>query len=89
MRHRYLEVTFRRGRPLAAYLYLPRKAGAKVARTSDEGGGLRVDFDADGSPMGIEITDPRAVRADDVNAVLARVGQPALPTEDWAPLRAA
>lgn len=50
---------------------------------------MKMDFDADGAPMGIEITSPRAVRAEDLNAVLARVGQPELPVEEWAPLRAA
>jgi len=50
MRHRYLEVTFRKGKPLAAYLCLPRPAGAKVARTSDAGKGLRLDFDEHGTP---------------------------------------
>ena len=29
----YLEVTFRNGRPLATYYYLPRKAGQKAVRT--------------------------------------------------------
>jgi hypothetical protein len=61
MKHRYLEVTFRRGRPLAGYLYLPRAPKAKSARTEDAGSGLRVDYDAHGAPIGIEITAPAAV----------------------------
>jgi hypothetical protein len=69
--------------------YLPRNEHAKVARTSDEGLGLKVDFDAGDVPIGIEITSPEAVTADDVNELLARLGQPELPSEDWAPLRAA
>jgi hypothetical protein len=89
MKQRYLQVTFRHGRPLTAYLYLPRNEHAKVARTSDEGLGLKVDFDAGDMPIGIEITSPEAVTADDVNGLLARLGQPELPSEDWAPLRAA
>lgn len=89
MKHRYLEVTFRRGRPLAAYLYLPRASGAKVARTRDAGHGMRVDYDASGSSMGVEITAPRAVELEQLNAVLAELGQPALPAEEWAPAKAA
>lgn len=89
MRHRYLEVTFRRGRPLAAYLYLPRASGAKVATTADAGRGLRVDYDRDGVPMGIEITAPRAVEIEHVNAVLAQLGHPELAPEEWAPAKAA
>lgn len=89
MKHRYLEVTFRRGKPLAAYLYLPRAAGAKAARTTDEGHGLRVDYDAHGIPMGVEITAPAAVQLEDVNALLAKLGQPGLAPDEWAPARAA
>ena len=44
MKRRYLEVTFRGGKPLAAYLYLPRKRGSRVASTRDAGHGLRVDW---------------------------------------------
>ena len=49
MKHRYLEVTFREGKPFAAYLYLPRLAAAKAARTTDARHGVRVDFDAQGT----------------------------------------
>lgn len=89
MRHRYLEVTFRRGKPLAAYLYLPRGPSAKTERTIDEAAGLRVDFDASGTPIGIEITAPQNVTIAEVNAVLTRLGLAPLPTEEWAPLQAA
>ncbi|MBK9129818.1 MAG: DUF2283 domain-containing protein [Phycisphaerales bacterium] len=57
MRHSYLEVTFRKGRPLAAYCYLPRQDGDRTVPT-DEVGGLVVDFATDGRPIGIEITTP-------------------------------
>lgn len=89
MKHQYLDVTFRNGKAIAAYLSLPREAGTKVARTTDEGMGLRADFDAHDKLIGIEITAPHAVDADQVNAVLARLGEKPLRPEDWAPLRAA
>jgi uncharacterized protein YuzE len=57
MKQRYLEVGFRKGRPIAAYLYLPRPKGARVARTVDGGAGLLVDVDENDVPLGIEITD--------------------------------
>jgi hypothetical protein len=88
MKHRYLEVTFRKGKPLAAYLYLPRPAGAKAARTSDAGHGLRVDFDAQGTPIGVEITAPGLVTVADLNAVLAPLGVARVEPEEWAPLAA-
>ena len=36
----FLEVSFRGGKPFAAYLRLPRRAGATVARTVAAGGGF-------------------------------------------------
>ena len=40
MKSSYLEVTFRQGRPLAAYLYLPRKPADKSHRTEKVEPGL-------------------------------------------------
>jgi hypothetical protein len=88
MKQRYLEVTFRKGKPLAAYLYLPRARGARVARTADEGNGVHVDFDANGAPMGLEVTAPGAVTVETLNAVLVRHGVAALAANEWAPLAA-
>jgi uncharacterized protein YuzE len=89
MKHRYLEITYRRGKAIAAYLYLPRQLGAKSVRTEDAGNGLRVDYDANGNAMGIEVTAPGQVPVDNVNSVLARLGAPAIQDDEWAPLRAA
>ncbi len=88
MKQRYLEVTFRKGKAFAAYLYLPRASGARVARTLDEGHGVHVDLDENDAPMGIEITAPGAVTAPELNAVLVRHGLSALDDEEWAPLAA-
>jgi hypothetical protein len=44
MKDRYLEVTFRKGKPLAAYLYLPRQQNATSARTELVGAGLVADI---------------------------------------------
>jgi hypothetical protein len=88
MSHRYLEITFRKGKPLAAYLYLPRPAGAKAARTIDAGNGLRLDFDALGTPIGVEITAPGRVTVAQLNAVLAPLGVARVEPEEWAPLAA-
>ena len=53
MKQPYLEVTYRRGRPLAAYYYLPRQDGDASVRTERFEGGLLVDFSTDGRPIGI------------------------------------
>ncbi len=88
MKQRYLEVTFRNGKPFAAYLYLPRASGARVAKTLDEGHGVHIDLDANGTPVGIEITAPSTVTVAHLNAVLVRHGLDALAAEEWAPLAA-
>jgi hypothetical protein len=89
MKHRYLEVTYRKGKPIAAYLYVPREIGTTASRTEDAGPGLRVDFDAKGNPLGIELTAPSLVTVEQLNEVLKRLGQPPLQSAEWAPLEAA
>ena len=89
MRQRYLEVTFRKGKPLAAYLYLPRQAGVKSVRTVDASAGVLVDYAANGEPIGLEITTPTHVTVDQINAVLETLGLSSMPAEDLAPLCAA
>lgn len=89
MHEPYLEVTFRHGRPLAAYLYLPRHADQKSRSTRRAGEGLLIDLDVDGRPIGIEITAPGTVTLAALNAVLRDHHLPELSQEDLAPLRAA
>ena len=89
MKRSYLEVTFRKGKPLAAYIYLPRAAGVKSARTETAGPGLLVDFSRQDEPIGIEITAPGTVRLDEINQIMKKFGLPELGPEELAPLRAA
>jgi uncharacterized protein YuzE len=89
MRQRYLEVTFRRGKPLAAYLYLPRQAGVKSARTVEASTGILIDYAEDGAPIGLELTAPAHVTVDHINAVLETLGLETMPAEELAPLHAA
>jgi len=89
MDDRYLEVSYRKGKPFAAYLFLARRADDRSARTERFGESLVIDFAADGRAIGIEIVNPQLVTETEVNAALARIKQPALPREEFAPLRAA
>jgi hypothetical protein len=74
MKEIYLELTFRHGRLLAAYLYLPREGNEKTAG---------------GQPIGLEITAPGRVSTATINRVLADLGLSPLSDADLAPLRAA
>jgi len=89
MRSSYLEVTFHHGRPLAAYLYLPRALGDKSDHVEQAGSGLLVGHTAEGKPIGVEITAPAQVGIAELNRVLADLHVPAVTNEDIAPLRAA
>ena len=85
----YLEVTYRHGRPLAAYYYLPRSGRAKSVRTRRVEPGLVIDYAANGLPLGIEITAPAKLSMAALNRVLKELGCPVVRRQDFAPLRAA
>ena len=89
MKHSYLEVTYRKGCPLAAYFYLPRQDSDCSARTEREAAGLLVDYAPDGRAIGIEITSPMQVDLSSLNQILARLGLEPVAQEDLAPLVAA
>ncbi len=89
MKERYLEVTFRHGRPLAAYLYLPRRPEDKSYRNSSAAPGLVIDFNRAGKAIGIEITAPGKVTLAGLNRTLRELGHPLVTKADLAPLRAA
>ena len=89
MKDTYLEVTFRRGRPIAAYYYLPRRAGQKSYRSRRIEPGLVVDFDRGGQPIGIEITTPQKLSLAALNRVLRQFGFAPVKRAELAPVLAA
>lgn len=89
MREPYLEVTFRHGRPVAAYYYLPRRPGQKGDRTRRVEPGLVVDFARGGQPIGIEITTREKVSVTAVNRLLRELGFSPVTRADRAPVLAA
>lgn len=84
----YLEITYRNGRALAAYLYLERQADDRSDRTEIAGPGLVVDLNRAGRPIGIEITAPGKVTLEQINDVLKRFNLPLATRADLAPLAA-
>ena len=85
----FLEVTFRQGRPVAAYLYLAAPERRGVHSTRRAGEGLVVDLDKEGVPVGIEITAPEHVRLAALNDLLREYALPELTPADLHPVLAA
>ena len=83
----YLQVTYRNGQPLAAYYRPLGVRRRKSARCEEMKPGLVIDFAADGSTLGIEILEPRQLRATSFNRVLRALGLPTVTAADLAPLR--
>jgi hypothetical protein len=82
MAHRYLEVTYRQGKPLAAYLALPRQSGDTSVRVEPHGPGFFVDWTDYGRPIGIEVPSPSLVTLEGLNRVLSELKlKPAAPEE--------
>ncbi len=84
-----VQVTYRKGEPFAAYIYLAAKPGQKSARTEDVSPDLVIDYAADGTPLGIEIVSPGFVTLDEIHAVFDRLGLGRPEPSELAPLRAA
>lgn len=88
MREPYMEVTYRRGRAVAAYYYLPRRPGQRSHRTVQAAPGVLVDFGRGGRPIGLEITAPSKVTLATLNSVLESLGMAPLDQAEYAPLAA-
>ena len=89
MKSANLEVTFRKGKAMAAYLYLPRKAGDRATRTAKIAPEMLVDYAPDGRPIGIEFTSTSNIRLADVNAALSAADESPASAGDLAPLAVA
>lgn len=89
MSESYLEVTYRHGRPLAAYYYLPRRPSDRSHRTRRAAAGLLVDYTRGGRPIGIEITAPTKISLAALNRLLNELGLPRVTRAEISPLLAA
>ncbi|MEX2170701.1 MAG: hypothetical protein WD851_15400 [Pirellulales bacterium] len=89
MSHSYLEITYRQGKPLAAYLYLPRQTGDYSADVEERRPGYLIDLAVDGRAIGIEMPSPSQVTLEGINQVLAELHLAPLEPQELAPLVAA
>lgn len=84
-----IEVTYRRGKAVAAYIVLGGGSRARVQRTCEEAPGLIVDYARGGQPIGLELSTPRTTTLAAVNRVLRSIGVEPLRRVDFDPLRVA
>ncbi len=84
--NRYLEITYRHGKTVAAYFSLPRLAGDVCSRTVPGKAGLVIDYAVDGRAIGIEITSPSTLTLTALNEALGAVHQPPATPDDISPL---
>ena len=89
MTERSLQVTYRKGRAFAGTCTF-HATGEKSARTVAWSDGLLiVEYGSSGRAVGVEITSPRAVSLQRLNAVLADFGERPLADQEYRPVRAA
>ena len=50
-----LQITYRKGKPFAAYIYLSHQHSQKSVRTEAVTEDLLIDYAQDGTPLGIEV----------------------------------
>lgn len=84
-----IQVTYRKGRPFAAYIYLRHRPGGKAVRTEEIGNDLLVDFGHEDEPMGIEVVNPEAVRIEEILSVFDSLGLVRPDPIELGPLQAA
>ena len=82
----YLEMSYRHGRPFAAYLHF-KSSPVQACSCRELPYGLILDLDADQHPIGLEITAPGVCTAEQILAVVLGLGVDCRP-EDLAPLAA-
>jgi len=89
MTHPSIEITYRSGRAVAAYILLGERSTARCHATREAAPGLIVDYARNGRAIGLEVAVPRTATLAAVNRVLRAVGANPLRRVDFAPLRVA
>ena len=84
-----VQVTYRMGRPFAAYIHLGRRPGERTARSEEISPELIADYSADGRVLGLEVVSPGSTTADEIFAAFDRLGLGRPTAADLGPLVAA
>lgn len=88
LEHPFLEVSYRRGKPFAGYLYLSDARPRTPCRTVEIRPGVLIDLGDDGEPLGIEFLSPGTVTLDDLRAMEPHLRGARLRREDLSPILA-
>jgi uncharacterized protein YuzE len=86
MKDRYLEVTFRNEKSLAAYIYLSHKDSEYSEHTEKIRDGIIADFNYENQIIGIEITEPLNVSMKEINDILSNYRISPMTEKQWGPL---
>ncbi len=89
MRKPILQVTYQDGQPEIAYLSLPRQPGEKSADSERVEPEMVLDFNAEGTLIGIEILDPHEVSVEIITTSSRNTDSRPLSEKELAPIVAA
>ena len=84
-----LQITYRKGKPFAAYIYLSHRRGQNSVRTEAITEDLLIDYAQDGTPLGIEIVSPEIVSIEEIQSVFDRLGLSRPEPVELEPIKAA
>ena len=82
----FLEVTYRHGKPLVAYLQVDRRPGELTAQTEERDFGINVDYAEDGRVLGVEFVAPSLLTRDIIRRLMKDLRLSDASTDDLAPL---
>ncbi|MDE2812514.1 MAG: DUF2283 domain-containing protein [Gemmatimonadota bacterium] len=84
-----LQITYRKGKPFAAYINLAHQHSQKSVRTEAVTEDLLIDYAQDNTPLGLEVVSPGMVSIDEIQRVFDRLGLGRLEPAELEPLKAA
>ncbi|HUT34464.1 MAG TPA: DUF2283 domain-containing protein [Planctomycetota bacterium] len=81
-----MEVTYRKGKPFAAYLHLGDGRPQQSCRTEEIRPGVLADIVQTGELLGIEFLSPGSVTAEDLQGIICRLPGAQLCSVDLMPI---
>ena len=82
-----IEVIFRKGKPVAAFLHFTQNEEGKRGRVVSITKNVTLHVDERANPLGIEVGLPATITTRELNEVLRELGQPPVTDADLLPLR--